>query len=217
MDLQNRDGGVPTFCTGWGRLEFDRSCPDITAHTIQAWQLWRESFPGLQPRLDNAIQRAMRYLTKSQLPDGSWNPLWFGNPRSADHSNPVYGTARVLSGLAILKQDPGVSTMIEKALDYLLVSRNPDFGWGSCKGSVSTIEETGSVVTALGDLHGCDRPADLEHARQGCLWLADRLKKVGDLNPSPIGLYFARLWYAEELYPLIWAHNAVKGLFSGKK
>ena len=28
LDLQNRDGGLPTFCRGWGRLPFDRSCPD---------------------------------------------------------------------------------------------------------------------------------------------------------------------------------------------
>ena len=26
LDLQNRDGGIPTFCRGWGALPFDRSC-----------------------------------------------------------------------------------------------------------------------------------------------------------------------------------------------
>jgi len=28
-------------------------------------------------------------------------------------------------------------------------------------------------------------------------------------NPSPIGLYFSRLWYHERLYPLIWALEAL--------
>src|SRR5262249_8055885 len=28
LDLQNRDGGWPTFCRGWGYLPFDRSSPD---------------------------------------------------------------------------------------------------------------------------------------------------------------------------------------------
>src|SRR5690606_25599498 len=36
LDLQNRDGGWPTFCRGWGKLPFDRSSPDITAHCMRA-------------------------------------------------------------------------------------------------------------------------------------------------------------------------------------
>src|SRR5262245_21756755 len=31
LEVQNRDGGVPTFCRGWGTLPFDRSTPEITA------------------------------------------------------------------------------------------------------------------------------------------------------------------------------------------
>src|SRR4029078_7639813 len=34
--LQNRDGGWPTFCRGWGHLPFDRSGPDLTAHALRA-------------------------------------------------------------------------------------------------------------------------------------------------------------------------------------
>jgi squalene-hopene/tetraprenyl-beta-curcumene cyclase len=37
LDLQNRDGGIPTFCRGWGTLPFDRSSPDLTAHALRAW------------------------------------------------------------------------------------------------------------------------------------------------------------------------------------
>ena len=40
LDLQNRDGGIPTFCRGWGALPFDRSSPDLTAHTLRAWSAW---------------------------------------------------------------------------------------------------------------------------------------------------------------------------------
>src|SRR4029077_8232431 len=28
LGLQNRDGGIPTFCRGWGALPFDRSSAD---------------------------------------------------------------------------------------------------------------------------------------------------------------------------------------------
>jgi hypothetical protein len=36
LDLQNGDGGIPTFCRGWGALPFDRSAPDLTAHALRA-------------------------------------------------------------------------------------------------------------------------------------------------------------------------------------
>ncbi|MFN9039793.1 MAG: squalene--hopene cyclase, partial [Planctomyces sp.] len=39
LNLQNRDGGWPTFCRGWGALPFDRSSCDLTAHVLRAWQL----------------------------------------------------------------------------------------------------------------------------------------------------------------------------------
>ena len=34
--LQNRDGGIPTFCRGWGQLPFDQSTSDLTAHALRA-------------------------------------------------------------------------------------------------------------------------------------------------------------------------------------
>ena len=37
LGLQNRDGGIPTFCRGWGQLPFDRSSPDLTAHALRAF------------------------------------------------------------------------------------------------------------------------------------------------------------------------------------
>src|SRR5262249_52387716 len=36
LGLQNRDGGWPTFCRGWGHLPFDRSGSDLTAHNVRA-------------------------------------------------------------------------------------------------------------------------------------------------------------------------------------
>ena len=55
MSLQNRDGGIPTFCKGWGKLPFDRSSPDITAHALQAWRAWS---PHLAPgQIDKSTAR----------------------------------------------------------------------------------------------------------------------------------------------------------------
>ena len=45
LNLQNRDGGMPTFCRGWGALPFDRSTPEITAHALWAWACWKSWDP----------------------------------------------------------------------------------------------------------------------------------------------------------------------------
>src|SRR5262249_10278184 len=43
LGLQNRDGGWPTFCRGWGRLPFDRSGCDLTAHALRALHAWKDA------------------------------------------------------------------------------------------------------------------------------------------------------------------------------
>jgi squalene-hopene/tetraprenyl-beta-curcumene cyclase len=58
LGLQNRDGGIPTFCRGWGA--FDRSSPDITAHALRARAAWRNDLPpAMSRRVDRAAARAL--------------------------------------------------------------------------------------------------------------------------------------------------------------
>ena len=61
LGLQNKDGGVPTFCRGWGKLPFDQSSPDLTIHTLRAWQAWEGEFQGLGAQLQAARKRAIQY------------------------------------------------------------------------------------------------------------------------------------------------------------
>ncbi|MEP2307351.1 prenyltransferase/squalene oxidase repeat-containing protein, partial [Rhodopirellula bahusiensis] len=93
LDLQNRDGGWPTFCRGWGKLPFDRSSNDLTAHTLRAIACLPKRSSEKRER---AIRKGLGFLRKNQQPDGSWLPLWFGNQDRAEEDNPVYGTSRVL-------------------------------------------------------------------------------------------------------------------------
>ncbi|MFM8890665.1 MAG: prenyltransferase/squalene oxidase repeat-containing protein, partial [Planctomycetia bacterium] len=80
-NLANRDGGIPTFCRGWGRLPFDTSCPDITAHALRAVESWRALDPSAASTtaVSRMCRDARRYLAVNQAADGSWCPLWFGN------------------------------------------------------------------------------------------------------------------------------------------
>jgi squalene-hopene/tetraprenyl-beta-curcumene cyclase len=55
LRLQNRDGGWPTFCRGWGTLPFDRSGCDLTAHVLRAFAAWKGQADADQPHTDALI------------------------------------------------------------------------------------------------------------------------------------------------------------------
>lgn len=203
LDLQNRDGGMPTFCRGWGALPFDRSSPDLTAHALRAWLAWRGELPAHAGRIDVAVERALVYLAQGQRADGTWHPLWFGNQhRIDDEANPVYGTAMVLQALVEL---PAVARMRERAIAALLALQNADGGWGA---RVSLIEETALATSALARCAGLD-PGLAAAIGRGAEWLASATANGTRFEPSPIGFYFAKLWYYEDLYPLVWTVEAL--------
>jgi len=191
LGLQNSDGGMPTFCRGWGKLPFDRSCPDLTAHAIRAWSAWPS------PRLLPAIARAFEYLVRSQEADGSWIPLWFGNQRAPEQTNPVYGTSRVLLCAGLGGSGPWTRA-VDRAKGWLVRAQHEDGGFGGAPGIDPTLEETGLALEGLSAAGGCE-----EAVARGRRWLSERTAQGSRFDPSPIGLYFAKLWYWDRLYPLI--------------
>ena len=224
LDIQNKDGGIPTFCKGWNKLPFDRSAADITAHVITAMKLWLDFLPdSMQKLVKAAIQKALGYLQQTQQGNGSWLPLWFGNQFESQQQNPVYGTAKVLISLSqFINTDSNISErMFSDSVKWLLEAQNHDGGWGPSKSIISSIEETSLAVDALVSLinqlaqrskKACDLFHNLEQMRSavltGTAWLIKRTDK--SFTAAPIGLYFARLWYFEELYPVIFALSAMK-------
>lgn len=205
--LQNSDGGFPTFSRGWGKLPFDQSCADLTGHAILAMAKTTHSFGNSLSRkqltgIKKSFVRSIIYLEKHQDKSGFWLPLWFGNQLTPDHTNPVYGTARVTSYLnEALNTQLGkeysiiLKLMIDRGSRYLVSVQNLDGSWGGARDIPGSIEETSLTVTAL------IQNGFQKECASGLNWLAEKTKSDG-LVASPIGLYFASLWYDEELYPL---------------
>jgi squalene-hopene/tetraprenyl-beta-curcumene cyclase len=214
LDLQNSDGGIPTFCLGWGTLQFDRSTPEITAHALLAWARWRAAVqPRLRSRIEAASRRAIRFLQKNQRPDGSFVPLWFGNENVENDENPVYGTSQVLIVLSELSAGgwPIPASISAKAAEFLCRAQHPNGGWGGGEGVLESIEETAVAMEALSSLNGHSPRIDRAVGRLRQLLAGD-----GWRNAAPVGLYFARLWYYERLYPLIFSIGALGRVNSSK-
>lgn len=264
LDLQNRDGGWPTFCRGWGALPFDRSATDLTAHALRALAAWTPriarhdwaeavasgSCPVSEQERKQAIQRGFQYLARSQNADGSWTPLWFGNAYWPGEENPVYGTARVLLAYRDLGQWEHPAA--QRGRRWLLAHQNADGGWGGRPKQThfpqqetqpspppsaphprpafqdwqSSVEETALAVEALladpkavflfrQSPEPADQSPDAESARlrsaveRGLAWLVRAIYEDRHRQPEPIGLYFARLWYYEKMYPTIYAVSAL--------
>jgi squalene-hopene/tetraprenyl-beta-curcumene cyclase len=183
LDLQNSDGGIPTFCKGWGRLPFDRSCPDISAHAHKAFSLYENELPpALKRRVIRAKKKIERYLEDIQRPDGSFVPLWFGDQTNPAKEAPEYGSAVVLCHL-----DGAGLPFLEKTRDYLRSVRGSDGMW-------KTVCVSARCAAAL-KLDGTFLNSFAEHPET--------------LPAEPIGLYFAHLWYSEELYAPIFLAKAV--------
>ncbi len=123
-------------------------------------------------------------------------------------TNPVYGTAKVCVYLAdCLKLDiddklrSRIEKMVSPAQCFLRDQQNSDGSWGGIKGVPGSIEETSLAICALA---GCNNVVCMK----GFDWLAKQV----DIKASPIGLYFALLWYDEKLYPLIYYTEALRRL-----
>ena len=194
---------------------------DLTAHALRAINVWcaQEKDSGAIPvgttssEFSRAIERGFSFLTHSQRSDGSWVPLWFGNQDHPSEENPTYGTAKVLMAYRDFNQT--ASPEAQRGLEWLRQSQNDDGGWGggasiptSQPGNVgSSVEETALAVEAL--LMDVASDSTQKAVAKGLRWLVDAVESGAYLENSPIGFYFAKLWYHETLYPLVFTVAAL--------
>ena len=102
-------------------------------------------------------------------------------------------------------------TALRAAVDWLLKTQLADGGWGGGHAAErSSVEETALAVEALAGLVGQHGGVETEAAlAKGVQWLIGRVEAGSWMQPTPIGFYFAKLWYYERLYPLIFTVGAL--------
>jgi squalene-hopene/tetraprenyl-beta-curcumene cyclase len=130
LAMQSKDGGWAAFDVdnNWEILThvpfadhnamLDPTCADITGRTLEALAV-----NGLD-RGYPACRRAIDYLTRTQLSDGSWYGRW--------GVAYIYGTCFALRGLRAMREDTAEPHM-RRAGEWLRSIQHPDGGWGeSC-------------------------------------------------------------------------------------
>jgi squalene-hopene/tetraprenyl-beta-curcumene cyclase len=155
---------------------------------------------------------------------GAWNRR-FGNEHAAEEQNLTYGTARVVTALATLAAAPrggwfepyferALNRMLTTGVRWLLRAQQRDGGWSGSEAGPVSVEETSLALTALAatSRHGEERGVVERAIARGTDWLIERVKSGSWRTPAPIGFYFARLWYYEKLYPMIFATGALRSV-----
>lgn len=215
LRLQNNDGGVSTFVKGRSKLTVDGSSPDVTAHALRAWLAWRFDLPMFKKQINDAVSRAVVYLRKTQLTDGSWPALWYGNGRAPEGPNFTCGTSRVILALAAAlnaksSEAQGSEEMLKRAGEWLVKTQLTDGGWAAGNGGDATVEETAWAVEGLAVIAAKTQGENVERAlERGTDWLVNRVTSGQWKKAAPLGLHFARVGYSESLFPQIFTVAAL--------
>ena len=225
VGLQSKDGG-------WGAFDADNAyhylnnipfadhgalldppTADLTARCLSMLaQL------GERPATSEPMRRALRWLERDQLPDGSWYGRW--------GMNYLYGTWSVLCALNAAGVDRD-APMLRKAVQWLIAIQNEDGGWGedgsSYKLDYRGYEKAPSTASQTAwALLGLMAAGEVEHAavRRGIAYLAENQGNNGlweEERYTATG--FPRVFYLRyhgyrRFFPL-WAMARYRNLNSG--
>lgn len=187
--LQSKDGGFAAFDAD--NLEYyinnipfadhgamlDPPTEDVTGRCVSMLAQLGETV-----ETSPALQRAVDYLRRTQLPDGSWYGRW--------GLNYIYGTWSVVCGLNAAGVDHTSPTIV-KAADWLISIQNPDGGWGEDGSSYrldyrgyerapSTASQTAWALLALMAAGRADHPA----VHKGVAYLTQTQNEAGEWDES---------------------------------
>ncbi|KAL4808151.1 terpene synthase [Aspergillus unguis] len=155
--MQNPDGGFSSYeptrsstlleylnaSEVFDRIMVEYSYPECTTAVVTALSLFSRYFPSYRPtEINGVIERAVRYVTEAQRPDGSWYGSWgvcF-----------TYASFFAMQCLEVVNQTWQTSSEVRKCCKFLLSKQKEDGGWGehytSCEQEEYIDHEQSQVV-----------------------------------------------------------------------
>jgi squalene-hopene/tetraprenyl-beta-curcumene cyclase len=124
FDIDNDQDWLNAVPYGDLKAMIDPNTADVTARVLEMLGRLRgssidpEIFAALTPE---RVEKAIAYLIREQESDGSWFGRW--------GVNYIYGTSGVLAALALVAPDRHRQS-IQRGVEWLVQSQNPDGGWG---------------------------------------------------------------------------------------
>jgi len=207
LAMQNRDGGWGAFdkdndseflC----RIPFadhnamiDPSTPDLTGRVLEALARWG----GRRGQLP--VEKAIRYLRRTQQADGSWFGRW--------GVNYIYGTWQAIVGLTAIGV-PASDEMVQWGVNWLLEHQQACGGWGEsadtyeqpelCGQGPVTASQTAWALLGLLAAGLDDHPA----VQRGIRYLLDTQSPDGSWDEQEYtGTGFPRVFYLKyHYYPI---------------
>ncbi len=196
----------------------DPPTEDVTARCLSMLAQFGHLLRREAGKDDEAVKRAVAYLRRTQLAEGSWYGRW--------GMNYVYGTWSVLCALNAVGFDHAAPEM-RKAADWLASIQNEDGGWGEdglsykldyrgYERAPSTASQTAWALLGLMAAGEVDHPA----VARGIKYLADTQGPDGFWNePRYTATGFPRVFYLRyhgyaKFFPL-WALARYRNLKSG--
>lgn len=175
----------------------DPSCSNITARVLEVLSTF--GYKADHP----VLERAIRFLRRSQEPDGSWYGRW--------GVNYIYGTWQVLKGLNATGYDMG-EQWVQRGREWLEAHQNEDGGWGeSCASyddpSLSGKGRSTPSQTAWALMGLCSFPeVDRESIARGLGYLTSTQNCDGSWTEHLItGTGFPRVFYLKyDMYRNNW-------------
>ncbi|MFH1941382.1 MAG: prenyltransferase/squalene oxidase repeat-containing protein [bacterium] len=227
IKMQNRDGGFSTFNMCFIKCKpgkqslrsqylWDISTADITARALH-------TLAGLGLTVsDKRVRRAMRFLLRTQCPNGSWwSRWWAGYIPSAFHALKTYGSLgfrwesppSTRDRLLLRSHDA-----MMRAVSFLKQHQNADGGWGeTIRADTDTgyagVSASTPVYTAIAvsGLLACGMPSTRPEIERGISFLLKAMTLDG-IWPDEGAIYTiiaGANYYPSPLYSVVFPMNAL--------